>query len=104
MTNFTSRIAGLATLALGALPMLALSSVAHAGTTVKVSDLNLLTSQGVAAFEQRAEDAGRQFCRGRASVRTTRDCREGVREELAEKMAALRQAQLAQQAQTFAVR
>lgn len=105
-TTFTSRIAGLATLALAVLPMAALSSYAHAETRVKVEDLNLLTGQGVAAYHQRAEVAGRKFCRAEKTVPNRMACREGVRAELTEKFDALRQAQLAQQQQspTFAAR
>lgn len=103
-TSFTSRIAGLATLALAALPVAALSGAAHAGARVQVGDLNLLSAQGVAAYEQRAEAAERKFCRSHTTLAARTACRDGVQIELAEKMAELRQAQLAQQASTFAAR
>ncbi|MCR5872878.1 UrcA family protein [Phenylobacterium sp. J426] len=57
-TSFTSRLAGLATLALAALPMAALSTTAQAApAAVAVNDLNLLTHQGNAVLKQRIDGA-----------------------------------------------
>lgn len=104
-TSFVNRTAGLATLALGILPMFAMATAAHAAPAVRIADLDLASSAGAAAFHQRAEAAARQFCRGEMTLSDHAACRQGVREELAEKFAAARQAQLTQRAQqTFAAR
>ena len=61
MFKLTNTITGLASLALAALPILALTSSAHAAPmTVKVGDLS--ASAGVAAFEQRLDRAGDKIC------------------------------------------
>ena len=63
MKNFTSQIAGLATLALAALPAAAIPASAFAQTTsVKVADLNLATAEGMAIFEKRARNAASSYC------------------------------------------
>lgn len=104
MTNLATRISTVAMLALAALPIAALPAQALAATTtVKVSDLNLLTPQGVAAFEQRADEAARSYCRNVFTLTRHASCRAGVKEELAEKVAVVRAAQLGR-ATTFAAR
>jgi UrcA family protein len=103
MKNFTNQIAGAALLALAALPMVALATSANAATTVRVADLDLTTQAGLAAFDQRAAAAARKFCLPKRSPGDKALCREGVREELTEKMAVIRQAQL-QRAATYAAR
>ena len=102
--SLTSRISGVAMLALAALPLAALATNAHAGPAVKVSDLNLLSPAGQAVFTQRAEIAGRKFCAGIRGVTAIQTCRAGVREELAEKMEVVRLAQAAKAGQDFAAR
>lgn len=101
-TNFASRVAGVATLALAALPMAALSTAAHAAETVKVSDLNLTTAEGAAALHGRIERAAMKFCADRRGAAEWQSCRDGVRAELTEKAEVVRQAQLDQK--TFAAR
>ena len=101
--SMTSRISGLAMLALAALPMAALAGGAHAATVVKVSDLNLATAQGAATFQQRADSAALKFCADERSLTAHKACRAGVRAEVSEKGEAIRQAQAAQ-AQTLAAR
>lgn len=104
MTNFTSQIAGLATLALAALPAAAIPASAFAApATVKVSDLNLASAEGMATFEKRARNAAASHCSQVRGLADRQICREGVREELAEKVAAVRSAQIARQT-TFAAR
>jgi UrcA family protein len=102
--SFTETACSLAMLALAALPIAALSTAAHA-TTVKVSDLNLATSEGVAKFQARAQHAGIEYCSsiGTLSLTARASCRQGVAAELAEKMVAARTAQAAKSA-TFAAR
>jgi len=104
MTNFTSKIAGLATLALAALPMAALpASALAAPATVKVADLNLASPEGMATFDKRAHNAAASYCGQVRGLTERQMCREAVREELAEKAAAIRTAQIARQT-TFAAR
>jgi UrcA family protein len=103
-TNFASRIAGVATLALAALPMAALSTAAHAAETVKVADLNLMTPEGATKLDGRIEKAAFKFCADRRAVSEWQTCRAGVRAELTEKAETLRQAQFAQAQKTFAAR
>lgn len=85
MFKLTNTITGVATLALAALPVLALTTAAHAGPmTVKVGDLS--TSAAVAAFEQRLDRAASTLCAGRdARVGTrivnTGGCHAAVRAE-----------------------
>lgn len=105
MTNFANQISGIAMLALAALPMAALATGAHAAPTiVKVADLNLSSSEGVATFQQRAEAAGRTFCRDERSLVVQESCRAGVKAELNDKLAMARSAQMAAQTQNFAAR
>ena len=106
MINYAVRIAGAATLALAALPMVALATAAHAETTVKVADLNLLSAEGVSTYHHRADAAGRKFCLPERTVASRASCRNGVQVELSEKLDAIRNAKFAaqQQSQTFAAR
>ena len=103
MTNLVTRISGVAMLALAALPIAALPAQALAATTVKVSDINLLTPQGQAVFEQRADQAARNFCGNVYSLNARATCRAAVKAELADKVAVVRAAQL-ERASTFAAR
>jgi UrcA family protein len=88
MTNFTARIAGVATLALAALPVAALST-AHAATyvpaSVRVADLDLSTSAGKAAFDQRTQAAARHFCSREMALDIKAGCEAAVRAEVADK-------------------
>ena len=104
MTNFASRISGIAMLALAALPIAALATAAHAQTVVKVADINLLSPQGVAQYNQRADAAGRKFCLPERSVAGRAACVAGVKVELTEQLANLRTAQLSRAGQDFAAR
>lgn len=101
--SLTARVSGAALLALAALPMVALATGANAATTVKVGDLNLLTADGVAAFHARAEVAARAYCDDNAIMQQRMTCKAGVKTELNEKLAELRDAKL-KQSNTFAAR
>ena len=101
--SMTSRISGVAMLALAALPMAALATGAHAGTVVKVSDLNAASIEGQATFAQRADAASKEFCSVERSLTAVKACRAGARAELDEKFDVLRTAAIAQQ-KTFAAR
>jgi len=82
MSKLTSKIASVATLALAAIPMLALTTAAHAAPmTVKVGDLS--SAAGVAAFEQRIDKLADNLCAAQAADVGTRmvkteGCREAV--------------------------
>ena len=89
----TSTLAGVATLALAALPILALSTGAQAATpvAVKVADINTLSSEGARIYDQRVEKAAMRFCRinnanSRLSERV--DCQNAVRAEMSDKLEA----------------
>ncbi|HVI34310.1 UrcA family protein [Phenylobacterium sp.] len=98
MTNFASRIAGVATLALAALPLAAIATTADARpVSVQVSDIDLNSAHGLAAFEQRAKHAAREFCRdsrGPESPLVRANCRSAVMSELHEKLPAAQLAQI----------
>jgi UrcA family protein len=104
--NLTNRISSLAMLALAALPIASLpaSALAAPAASVKVSDINLLSPEGMATFTKRADYAARDFCRDERSLSAAASCRTGVKEELSEKVAALRSAKLEQASKAFAAR
>ena len=89
MKNLTARVAGLATLALAALPIAALSTAAHAGPhqRVQVADLNLATTSGKATFDTRVDTAARRFCYAERNLEQKAACQAGVRAEANEKAA-----------------
>jgi UrcA family protein len=104
MKNLTNRVSGAALLALAALPMVALASGAHAATTVRVSDLNLLSTDGVAAYQERANVAARAFCDDGRNISYRISCKAAVKAELNDKLTDLRQAQLAKTSTALAAR
>ncbi|MFN9926495.1 MAG: UrcA family protein [Phenylobacterium sp.] len=103
MTNLTHRISTVAMMALAALPIIALPASALAAT-VRVSDLNLATPNGMAAFERRVDQAARNYCNDLQSLHARANCREGVRVELMEKAQPIAAAHAAQMARTLAAR
>lgn len=104
MFNFAARLSGAAMLALAALPMTALATNAVAAPAVKVSDLNVLSTEGEAAFRQRAKVVANQYCSGRMTISARKECRAGVKAEMTEKFASLQAERLAAQSQSFAAR
>jgi len=90
MTTFAARFAGLATLALAALPIAALTTVAHAAThvpaAVRIADLDLASADGRATFDQRVDAAARKFCSSESSLDLKAGCAAGVRAEMNEKV------------------
>ena len=89
----TSTLAGVATLALAALPMFALATAANAATpvAVKVADIDTLSAEGARIYDQRVEKAALRFCRiNNANSRLTErvDCQNAVRAEMSEKLEA----------------
>lgn len=103
--NLTNSISGFAMLALAALPIASLpASALAAPASVKIADINLLTPQGMATFDKRADYAARDFCRDERSLSVAAACRVAVKEELSEKVTAIRSARLEQASKTFAAR
>jgi len=97
MTNFAAKIAGVATLALAALPVVALTTAAHAApapVTIQVSDLNLASRDGQATFSARVRKAEGQMCRD--SVASFDSCARAVRQEAHDKLAQYLQGRSAQ--------
>lgn len=103
--NLTNSISGFAMLALAALPIASLpASALAAPASVKIADINLLSPQGMATFDKRADYAARDFCREERSLSVAAACRVAVKEELSEKVTAIRSARLEQASNTFAAR
>lgn len=97
-TSFAARFAGVATLALAALPMAALATAATAApVTVQVQDLDLNSASGQAAFDQRVQKAVKAYCKAEtrpaSRIRSSENCAAGVKTEMAEKFAVAQAAQ-----------
>ena len=89
IARHVARLSTVASFALAALPMAALSTVAHAQGApqrVHVSDLNLASASGKAAFAQRADTAARKLCSGERNLTLNAACQDGVRTEANEKI------------------
>jgi UrcA family protein len=98
MTQLTARFVGLATLALAALPMAAVAtSVRAEPASVRVADLDLSRTEGVAAYHQRVASAAEAHCRqsgvAASALSQVAACKAGVRAELVQKLSAVQQAQ-----------
>lgn len=99
MFKLTHTVSGIASLALAAVPMLALTTAAHAAPMrVTVGDLS--TAAGVAAFEQRIDKVAGHVCEAQAQGVGTRmvntsGCREAVRAEAIDKLSAAQRSQIA---------
>ena len=97
MSKLITKITAAAALALAAIPMLALTTAAHAAPmSLKVGDLS--TAAGVAAFEQRLDRVAKTLCDAErlgvgARMVKTEGCIEAVR---AEAMDSLTQSQRSQ--------
>ncbi len=89
MIKVLNFVASAATLALAALPISALTTVAHAQTPVRiaVSDLDLSSPAGAAAFDRRVRRAADDLCGyNDAPAPRSPSCREAVRAEALEKL------------------
>ena len=99
MFKLTHTVSAVASLALAAVPMLALTTAAHAAPlSVSVGDLS--TAAGVAAFEQRIDKVAGHVCEAQAQGVWTRmvntsGCREAVRAEAIDKLSAAQRSQIA---------
>jgi UrcA family protein len=104
MKNLTAQVSSIAMLALAALPIASLPASAFAApASVKISDINLLTPEGMQTFNTRATYAARNFCRDEMDLGVAMKCRVAVRAELNEKVAVIRAAKL-EASTTFAAR
>ena len=91
LNTLTARIAGLATLALAALPAAALTTAARAEpphASVRIADLNLATAAGRSAYQHRLDVAARRVCSDETTLNIQAACRAGVRAEVNAKLAA----------------
>lgn len=85
MTNFTARIASVATLALALVPAVALSTAhaaEHVPASVRVADIDFATPAGQATFAQRLDAAARQFCSREQALDIRAGCEAGVKSEV----------------------
>lgn len=91
MFKFSSTLAGVATLALATVPVLALTTAAHAApAVVKVSDLDIASADGAQALEQRITVAARKVCTTPANqggLTLRHACMEGVRKDVHDTLA-----------------
>lgn len=92
MFKISSALAGVATLALATLPMLAVASGAHAApVVVKVSDIDTSSAHGAKILKQRIDVATREFCGrtqpGAMARLADGACIRGVRTEITEGVA-----------------
>ncbi|HZZ33146.1 MAG TPA: UrcA family protein [Phenylobacterium sp.] len=87
-SRLTSRISGIAMLALAALPFAALTTAAHAGEHVRTGDLNLASPAGRMIFDQRVDHAAKHLCNVERSATNKAACQASVHAEANEKAAA----------------
>ena len=93
MTTLTAKIASIATLALAALPVAALTTAAHAQTSnsgyaqesIRVGDLNLAAPSGQAKFASLVDHAANRVCARERNLGMKKACEAGVRTEAHEK-------------------
>lgn len=91
MFKISNTVASAATLALAALPMLALSTTAYAApVTVQVADLDLASTDGARELDRRVNRAANKFCADSIGLSVRAACMDGVRDEVSEKVEALR--------------
>lgn len=88
----SSTLAGVATLALAAVPALALTTSAHAEpVVVKVSDLDVGSAEGARTLDQRVTTAAREFCTipaNQGGLTARANCMRSVRAEVQDNLMA----------------
>ena len=92
MFKISSTLAGVATLALATVPMLAIASGAQAApVAVKVSDIDTSSAHGAKILNERIDVAAREFCGrtqpGAMARLADNACIKGVRTEITEGVA-----------------
>ncbi|HEX2560382.1 UrcA family protein [Phenylobacterium sp.] len=106
MTNYVNKIAGIAAIALAALPLVAIAGVAEAAS-VKIGDIDPSTVEGQLEFQSRVKDAANDYCRANAltgsRLASHRTCVAAVHDEMNEKLVKVQQAK-AEKAQAYAAR
>jgi UrcA family protein len=92
-------------LALAALPIAALPAAAFAETaSVRMSDIDLLTREGMTTFKVRAQNAASNYCGDIQSLSARAKCRVAVKADLNDRVAVIRAARLEQASKPLAVR
>lgn len=90
MKDFTARFAGIATLALAALPMAALTTTAHAQTSrMVVSDINMSSTAGQKTLTSRIAHLSHEVCANERNITQKSVCEAAVAGEAREKVAAI---------------
>lgn len=88
----STTLAGFATLALAAVPALALTTAAHAEpVVVKVSDIDMTSADGARALDQRVTVAAREFCTipaNQGGLTARANCMRSVRAEVQDNLVA----------------
>jgi UrcA family protein len=104
MTNYATKISGVAMLVLAALPIASLPAAAFAQASVRISDIDLLTPEGMGAFKTRAQIAASRYCGDVYSLSARAKCRVAVKAELNDKVGVIRAARLEQASKALASR
>src|SRR5689334_22373028 len=104
MTNYAAKISGVAMLLLAALPIASLPAAALAQTSVRVSDIDLLTFEGMATFQHRAQNAASRYCADVYSLNARARCRVAIKAELNDKVTVIRAARLEAASRNLAAR
>lgn len=91
MTKFSTALAGVATIALAAVPILALATGAQAApVAVKVSDINVDSARDAHILEHRVAKAAADYCSaasaGRITLAAHHACLQGARAEIQDKL------------------
>ncbi len=92
MTKFSTALAGVATIALAAVPILALATGAQAApVAVKVSDIDVGSARDAHTLEHRVAKAAADYCSaasaGRITLAAHHACLQGARAEIQDKLA-----------------
>jgi UrcA family protein len=96
MKDYIARFAGVATLALAALPIAALTTAAHAETgKVYVADLNLASPAGQKAAASRIAHLSREMCVNERNLTQKDACESAVSHEARTQLAQITSSQYA---------
>jgi UrcA family protein len=87
LSNFTTRVAGLAAIVLIALPVATFGAAASAQPSVQLAGLDLATGSGKAAFAHRVDVAADQACGAEKVPSILGACKAAVIAEVTEKLA-----------------
>ena len=92
MFRISNTVAGVATLALAALPMFAMATSAYAAqpVTVQVADLDLASTDGARELDRRVNAAAGAFCSDFTRIAENMTCKNAVHDEVEGKLEAMR--------------